>query len=81
MSTAAAAFSAHASEYDGLRRRLVPDFDGFYGALIDFLAAECRKHGIENPSTEDIRHHGVEVIKEKYGNLFDMYAKITGEDP
>ena len=37
MSTAAAAFSAHAREYDGLRRRLVPDFDGFYGALIDVL--------------------------------------------
>jgi succinate dehydrogenase / fumarate reductase flavoprotein subunit len=24
---------------------------------------------------------GKEVVKEKYGNLFDMYAKITGEDP
>jgi tRNA (cmo5U34)-methyltransferase len=37
VSTAAAAFSAHAREYDGLRRRLVPDFDRFYGALIDVL--------------------------------------------
>jgi succinate dehydrogenase / fumarate reductase flavoprotein subunit len=24
---------------------------------------------------------GAEVIKERYGNLFDMYLKITGEDP
>ena len=24
---------------------------------------------------------GTEVIKEKYGNLFDMYEQITGEDP
>jgi succinate dehydrogenase / fumarate reductase flavoprotein subunit len=24
---------------------------------------------------------GKGVVKEKYGNLFDMYAKITGEDP
>ena len=24
---------------------------------------------------------GKEVVKEKYGNLFDMYSKITGEDP
>ena len=24
---------------------------------------------------------GREVIKEKYGNLFDMYKQITGEDP
>jgi succinate dehydrogenase / fumarate reductase flavoprotein subunit len=33
------------------------------------------------PTAEEIRHHGTEVVKEKYGNLFDMYAKITGEDP
>lgn len=24
---------------------------------------------------------GKEVVKEKYGNLFNMYAKITGENP
>ncbi len=36
MSTPAAsvAFSAHASEYTALRRRLVPDYDQFYGAAI-----------------------------------------------
>src|SRR3984957_4112997 len=55
---------------------------------LDFAAAierygriECRKHGIENPGAGDIRKHGVDVVKEKYGNLFDMYNKITGEDP
>ncbi|HEY6974649.1 MAG TPA: fumarate reductase/succinate dehydrogenase flavoprotein subunit [Chitinophagaceae bacterium] len=42
---------------------------------------ECGKHGIENPSAEEVRHHGMEVVKEKYGNLFDMYEKITGENP
>ncbi len=31
------AFSAHAAEYDALRRRLVPDYDGFYGAVVDVL--------------------------------------------
>ena len=36
---------------------------------------------MENPSAEDVRHHGIEVVKEKYGNLFDMYEKITGENP
>jgi tRNA (cmo5U34)-methyltransferase len=34
---AAQAFSAHAADYDALRRRLVPDFDGFYGAVIEVL--------------------------------------------
>lgn len=28
-----------------------------------------------------IKRVGPNVIKEKYGNLFDMYAKITAEDP
>ncbi len=36
-SSAAQAFSAHAAGYDALRRRLVPDFDGFYGAVIEVL--------------------------------------------
>lgn len=34
---AAAAFSAHAPEYTALRRRLVPEFDAFYGAVVDVL--------------------------------------------
>jgi tRNA (cmo5U34)-methyltransferase len=34
---AADAFSAHAAQYDALRRRLVPDFDGFYGAVVEAL--------------------------------------------
>jgi succinate dehydrogenase / fumarate reductase, flavoprotein subunit len=42
---------------------------------------ECNKNGIANPSPEIIRLHGKEVVKEKYGNLFNMYEKITGENP
>ena len=42
---------------------------------------ECNKHGIENATEEIIRQYGKEVVKEKYGNLFDMYEKITGENP
>ncbi len=30
-------FSAHAAEYDALRRRLVPGYDGFYGAAVEVL--------------------------------------------
>jgi succinate dehydrogenase / fumarate reductase flavoprotein subunit len=55
---------------------------------LDFAAAierygkiEAGKHGSENPTAEEVRHHGVDVVKEKYGNLFDMYEKITGENP
>jgi succinate dehydrogenase / fumarate reductase flavoprotein subunit len=53
----------------------------FASAIERYGRTECRKHGIENPTAEEIRKHGFDVIKEKYGNLFDMYAKITGEDP
>ena len=31
--------------------------------------------------TDAIRRLGIDVIRERYGNLFDMYAKITDEDP
>jgi succinate dehydrogenase flavoprotein subunit len=30
---------------------------------------------------EPIKRDGVEVIKKKYGNLFQMYERITGENP
>ncbi len=42
---------------------------------------EVGKLGIQNADRETISRLGKEVVKEKYGNLFDMYAKITGEDP
>lgn len=42
---------------------------------------EATKRGIENPSLETLIALGKEVVKEEYGNLFDMYKQITGEDP
>jgi len=42
---------------------------------------EAGKRGLHNPTPDQIRQLGKEVVVEKYGNLFDMYAKITGEDP
>jgi succinate dehydrogenase / fumarate reductase flavoprotein subunit len=42
---------------------------------------EATKHNIVNPDHATCMRLGHEVVKEKYGNLFDMYAQITGEDP
>src|SRR4029079_3900273 len=42
---------------------------------------EVGKHGLENVDEATIIKLGKEVVKEKYGNLFDMYQKITGENP
>jgi len=53
----------------------------YASAIERYGKIECRKHSIDNPTPEQIRIHGVAVVKEKYGNLFDMYNKITGEDP
>ncbi len=36
---------------------------------------------IQNPSKEKIRELGEAVVSEKYGNLFDMYENIVGENP
>ncbi len=53
-----------------------------YAAAIErYSRIECSKLGLENASMQDIIHHGKLVVKEKYGNLFDMYEKITGENP
>ena len=53
----------------------------FAEAIFRYGKVECNKNGIYNPSSEIIIQHGRDVVKEKYGNLFDMYEKITGENP
>ena len=42
---------------------------------------EATKLNLQNPSKQEIMRLGKEVVKEKYGNLFDMYKQITDEDP
>ena len=42
---------------------------------------EAAKLNLQNPSKAEIMRLGKEVVKEKYGNLFDMYQQITGENP
>lgn len=53
----------------------------FASAIERYGKMECHKHSIDNPSKEAIREKGVQIIEEKYGNLFEMYEKITGENP
>jgi succinate dehydrogenase / fumarate reductase, flavoprotein subunit len=43
--------------------------------------AEASKLGIDNPDEATLIRLGRAVVKEEYGNLFDMYKQITGEDP
>ena len=55
---------------------------------LDFAAAierygneQAKIHGIADPSKEKIIKLGTAIIKEKYGNLFQMYEKIVDENP
>ena len=42
---------------------------------------EAGKQGLDHVDADTITKMGKDVVKEKYGNLFDMYEKITGENP
>lgn len=42
---------------------------------------QAHKQNVHHPSDEEVRELGKQIVKDKYGNLFDMYAKITGENP
>jgi succinate dehydrogenase / fumarate reductase flavoprotein subunit len=53
----------------------------YASAIERYGKIECSKQGIDDPGAEEIRRNGKDVVKEKYGNLFDMYEKITGENP
>lgn len=53
-----------------------------YSSAIDrYGKSEANKKGIHNADAATVKELGVEVVKAKYGNLFEMYEKITGENP
>jgi succinate dehydrogenase / fumarate reductase flavoprotein subunit len=53
----------------------------FSAAIIRYGKTEAGKEGRDDVSEAEIIAMGKDVVKEKYGNLFDMYEKITGENP
>jgi succinate dehydrogenase / fumarate reductase, flavoprotein subunit len=53
-----------------------------YAAAIErYGKIEASKSNQANADHNTIIALGKQVVKEKYGNLFDMYEKITGENP
>jgi succinate dehydrogenase / fumarate reductase flavoprotein subunit len=53
-----------------------------YAAAIErYGRQEATKRGISNPDPKTVETLGAEIVKAKYGNLFDMYTQITGENP
>lgn len=53
----------------------------FASAIKRYGKAAAHKRQLQDPSEEQIIELGKEVIAEKYGNLFEMYERITAENP
>ncbi|MFT5166514.1 MAG: succinate dehydrogenase / fumarate reductase flavoprotein subunit [Saprospiraceae bacterium] len=53
----------------------------FTSAFQRYGESKAHSSGLHNPDAATIIKLGQEVIEEKYGNLFQMYEKISGENP
>ncbi len=53
----------------------------FAAAIQRYGLSEANTQGNKNPDAETIRILGEAKVEELYGNLFEMYEKITGDNP
>jgi len=65
----------------GVNKTGLAVFLDFASAIQRYGKTEAHSSGIHNPDPKKIEELGKKVIEAKYGNLFEMYEKITGEDP
>lgn len=56
-------------------------FLDFSSAIMRYGEEEAHIKGVHNPTTEQIRAMGEKIVETKYGNLFEMYGNITGDNP
>ncbi len=53
----------------------------FSSAIMRYGKEDANVHGHPDASEEEIRARGEKVVESKYGNLFQMYEKITADNP
>ncbi|MEP5611251.1 MAG: fumarate reductase/succinate dehydrogenase flavoprotein subunit [Cyclobacteriaceae bacterium] len=53
----------------------------FSAAIMRYGKEDANIHGHHDASDDEIRERGEKVIESKYGNLFQMYEKITADNP
>lgn len=53
----------------------------FSSAIMRYGQEEANVKGLHNASNEEIKQLGTKVVEAKYGNLFQMYEKITADNP
>ncbi|MEM6641604.1 MAG: fumarate reductase/succinate dehydrogenase flavoprotein subunit [Bacteroidota bacterium] len=56
-------------------------FLDFGSAIIRYGEEQAHIKGIHNPTEKQIKQLGEKVVESKYGNLFEMYSNITGDNP
>jgi succinate dehydrogenase / fumarate reductase flavoprotein subunit len=56
-------------------------FLDFASAILRYGKEKAHVLGLHNASDEKIKELGKKVIEDKYGNLFQMYQKITADNP
>ena len=56
-------------------------FLDFASAIERYGKTEAKVKNITNPSMEQVQQLGKDVVRAKYGNLFQMYEKITDDNP
>jgi succinate dehydrogenase / fumarate reductase, flavoprotein subunit len=56
-------------------------FLDFSAAIMRYGKADASAKGIQNVSDAQIKEMGTKIVEAKYGNLFEMYEKIAGENP
>ncbi|PHI18711.1 succinate dehydrogenase flavoprotein subunit [Lewinellaceae bacterium SD302] len=56
-------------------------FLDFNAAIMRYGKSVAHSRGLNESDDKLVKKLGTEVIEEKYGNLFEMYEKITGENP
>jgi len=79
------------SERDYFLERLYPSYGNLAARDVSSRAAKRLvdngqgigplKNGVNLDFAAAIERLGVDVVKERYGNLFEMYERIAGEDP
>ncbi len=65
----------------GVNKSGLAVFLDFADAIERYGKSAAHSQGLANPDQATVMRLGEKVIEAKYGNLFEMYEKITGEDP
>lgn len=68
-------------EGKGVSKTGLAVFLDFASAIERYGKSAAISQGLKTPSADKITELGEAVVKEKYGNLFQMYEKITADNP